>query len=1307
MSDRAVRFHETWLGMVQPIEGLVVSVPVLVDAQCMARQPPATRERLRELCPPTQEDDTGRTISDLLAFFSNILKLTPDLFDRAEALPEDLALYVPEGRQTIRPSMALRQRQASPAHSVSTPPETAATRAGSAYTLLVWELPQGLDFDKPETQTGAWEHPPAAKFDRLLRHTGVKIGLVTNGLALRLIYAPHGESSGAITFRIDDMASAGGRPILDALVMLLSAFRLFGAPAEQQLPAILEESRKRQLNVTNELSRQVGEALEILLRGFEGAAERDADYRAVFRDALEREDDHVYGGILTALLRMVFILYAEDRALLPIDSTLYANHLSLLALFDTLQQDQGTHPDTMARRFGAWPRFITLCRAIYLGAHHGDLSMPKRQGSLFDPQRFPFLEGWAGGSAPITMAENRAHVRIPTIDDGTVFRVLHKLLMVGGQRLSYRSLDVEQIGSVYEGLMGYHLRRLVAPAVCLGTQRVWVSVDEVEAVPPAQRAKWLKLTTGLTKSRADKLAKALAADDDTLAALESERLRGTATARPDQLVVQPGAERRRTSSHYTPRSLSAPIVSRTLEPLIRVLGDTPTAEALLELKVCDPAMGSGAFLVEACRYLADRVVAAWTRAGAIETIADPEEDVTNLARRLVAQSCLYGVDKNAFAVDLAKLSLWLVTLSRNAPFTFLDHALRHGDSLVGLDFEQTRAFHWQPSDPNAKGVQLDTVSQRIDQALDEALDSRRRILEMALRPGSGSTRDKERLLRDAEDALSDARLIADLVTGAFFSKSKAKERDFERRRRLGLVEQWLGSGDDRPEELAALQEELHQRLPAFHWALEFPEVFFAGRGDPLDHGRPSEAAMMDAIIGNPPFAGKNLINELGGPGYLDWLKTIHPGAHGNADYSAHFFRRADVLNGAHGTIGLIATNTIAQGDTRATGLQALIARGHTIYEATRSMPWPGESAVAVSVVHLAKGAAARGITTRRLGDAEVPAINSRLRGKPERPDPQPLAANAGLSFVGSYVLGMGFTLTPEERDALVARSPRNAELIQPYIGGEEVNSSPTHDFHRYVINFGSMTLEEAAEWPDLLRIVRERVKPERDRNKRDVYRKRWWQYGEKRPALYEAIRSLPRCLVTAQVTKHLCFSFQPTGRIYSQKLIVFPFEDYATFAILQSRVHEAWTRLLSSTLRGDLNYAPSDCFSTFPFPQADPWAAFPGLAKAGQELYDVRAKYMVETDQGLTPTYNLLKDSACDAPAIVELRRLHEALDCHVLGAYGWEDVAVPPYLSPTCEAEAMALEAFQDEVLDRLFILNAERSKAAPKEELPAARSR
>ena len=1203
MSDIDRYFHEVWLGMVQPVDGLVVSIPVLVDAQCMERHPPHVQQKLLALCPATRVGEAGAegfAITDLAMFLSELLGLTPELFDVGDALPEALSLYVPEGKQTLRATMALRKHQgeadASPDGSEGTP----AGLAGARYEMLVWELPQGLELDKPETTTGTWDYPPAAKLDRLLRHCRVPIGLLANGHAVRLIYAPHGESSGAITFRLDDMASVGGRPILDAFVMLLSANRFFGVSAERTLPALLAESRKRQANVTNELAEQVFEALQILLRGFETASERDG--RDLLDDALAREHDHLYKGLLTVLLRLVFLLYAEDRGLLPVEQPVYAAHLSVLGLFEDLQADRGAYPDSMARRFGAWGRLVAVFRAIFLGVDHGTLKMPARRGSLFNPHEYPFLEGWGpAGSAPITQAEDRSSVKLPTVDDETVFRVLEKLLVLDGQRLSYRALDVEQIGSVYEALMGYHVLRVPSEAVCMKPDRLWVSAEEVLAVPVAQRARWFKESIGISAAQAAKLSEELKGATSIAVVLEALARFAAggkkadpllSKARAGQLVLQPGTERRRTSSHYTPRSLSAPIVRRTLEPLLAVMGEAPPSDRILNLKVCDPAMGSGAFLVEACRFLADQVLAAWTREKAVEAIARDHGDPLLHARRLVAQRCLYGVDKNDAAVELAKLSLWLVTLSRTLPFTFLDHSLRHGDSLVGLDFDQIRNFHWKRSgaEPSA---QLDLFGREIAVALEEAIALRQQIGDLGDSPRED--REKSRLFWDAQDALDRVRLIGDLVVGAFFAHEKEKDREAERVRREELVRTWLFSGGPPPQQLVAMQRQLRANVPVFHWMAEFPEIFYAERPDPLDHDQINRAAMMDAFIGNPPFAGKNGIIEANGHAYIFWQLATLPGVNGAADLSSYFFRRADQLLGSHGTLGFIATNTIAQGDTRASGLQALLRQGSRIYDATRSMPWPGAASVAVSIVHIEKGFVRSPPTLDSQG---VLQIDSRLDARPERPDAARLTGSRECWFLGPKIYGEGFTLTGTEREALTAMAPESSECIFDLIGGEEINTSPVQGGIRSAINFLQRSLLEAERWPALMKIVRERVKPERDKANEatadGAHRKRyWWQYAQPRPELFAALAGKSRCLVNSQVSKHLVFAFQPTTRVFTHTLYVFPFEAASAFATLQSRVHEPWARLLSSSMRNDLRYSASDCFETFPFPRPDPHAIVP------------------------------------------------------------------------------------------------------------------
>jgi hypothetical protein len=1309
-SDLHTRFHETWLGLVQPVEGLVVSVPVLVEAQCMERHGPELQETFRGLCPLPDPDpgapqrSARRRHRDLAELLAVLLGWTPELYDRGEALPGNLSRYIAEGHQTIRPTLALRRRDAAPAAAPrdGVPDiETPESQAGKPYLALVWELPAGLPFDRPETETGDWRYPPAAKLDRLLRACRVPIGLLSNGEAIRLVYAPHGEATGAITFDLTDMGEVGGRPILDAFVMLLGARRFFGVREDDALPALLVRSRARQANVTNTLAAQVFEALDTLLRGFEAASRRDghADLRALIEHG---GDDHVWGGLLTVLLRLVFLLYAEDRELLPTEHPSYAASLSLGQLFEDLRRDHGAFPDTMSRRYGAWSRLLALFRAIHDGVAHGDFHIPARRGELFDPARYPFIEGWGlPDAAPARGPEDMARVRVPTIDDEAVYRVLERLMVLEGQRLSYKVLDVEQLGSVYEALMGYGVQSLGSPAVCCRHKSlqsgsrggVWIEAAGVLACKPDRREKLLVEEYDVVKGDAAKIAAELAAARDEAAvldALDRISLKRVERRGAGQLVLQPGEERRRTSSHYTPRTLSEPIVQRTLEPLLMAMSSAgePRSAQLLDLKVCDPAMGSGAFLVAACRFLADQVVAAWEREGQTEKVASAREDVVTHARRLVAQRCLYGVDRNPFAVHLAKLSLWLVTLARDEPFTFVDHCLRHGDSLVGLSFEQIQAFHWAPE------AQMALIERELAGCIEESLGLRQHILELAGDSSPGVTRLKEALLWDAEDAQERVRIIADLVVGAFFEGKNDKERKAERARRLGLVQAWLADGGSPPAEIVEMRERIRARIPVFHWWLEFPEVFHRERPDPLGQGG-VHRAWMDAFVGNPPFGGKNRISEANPPHYIDWLMEIRPEVKGrpNTDLCAYFFRTCRDLLGQHGSLGLVATNTISQGDTRLVSLKTLIEADAEIYCAIPDMPWPGTAAVVISIVHIAVGSVRNHIRFRRIDTEIVPVINSRLRAKPERAEPKQLTANSGLAFMGGKIVGIGLAVAAAEAAELIARDSANAEILRPYLGGEDLNQRTGGTYERYLIDFTDMSLEEAGKWPLLLSIAEEKVKPARMKDKRGTYKTYWWRPGESGRALYEAISGLQRCLATARVTKHLAFSFLPTSPFFNEKIYAFAFDAYAHFCLLQSRVHESWARLLSSTMKTDLNYSASDCFDTFPFPPEATLAPTGKLEAIGQALYDYRARLMVERDQGLTTTYNQLKDPEHSDPEIEELRRLHVEMDRAVLAAYGWGDIESPPFTDPVTDDEQRAREAFDDEVIDRLFALNAERA--------------
>lgn len=1291
-SDPELRSHQEWLGFLQPV-GLVVSPPALHAAQAYVNRAEAVR--LQALLEGLVEPGPPPCVNDFPGFCRTLLGWAPEQLAGSAGgppLPAALDVSLPEYGEVLSPTYAVPDAE-----------------HDGQWLMLVRALPRTADLDAVEEERQAndraWHAGPQARFERLLREREVPIGLLWNGTHLRLVYAPRGESSGHLTFPVAAMLEVAGRPILGALHMLLSAERVFRGPIPEKhrLVALLRDSRRYQNEVSTKLAGQVLAALHELLRGFQAAD--DATKGELLREVLQRAPQDVYGGLLGTLMRLVFVLYAEERELLPSRHEVYAENYSVTGLFARLRDDNARFPDTMDLRHGAWARLLTLFRLIHDGAAHGPLRLPARHGRLFDPDTWDFLEGRPYGD----ILDRSRRIAPPRVSDGVVYRVLENLLVLDGERLSYRALDVEQIGSVYEAMMGFELRVAKNPSIGVKPDHVVVDLGEFLEAKPAERLKRLKDEAGcdLAGAASDAL-KAAKTPEDVVAALGKKVSPHTPRIVPTgAMFLQPTDERRRSGSHYTPRSLTEPIVRTTLEPILKNLGESPTAEQILQLKVCDPAMGSGAFLVETCRYLGAALEKAWNTHGEKPSVP-PDEDPLLYARRLVAQRCLYGVDKNPYAVDLAKLSLWLATLARDHPFTFLDHALRHGDSLVGLTREQIASFHWKEE------KQVPIVKQFLDKALADAEAKRAALFAL----GDSDDHDtKARLHAEAVRALDEVRDAADLVIAAFFGAEKDKQRESLRvayRDKLQNVLAGKGNAQEIQDLVDALRKD-PRPVPPFHWPIEFPEVFSR------------EAPGFDAFVGNPPFAGKNTLIASTREGYPDWLKVTHEEAHGAADLVAHFYRRAFNLLREGGSFGLIATNTIAQGDTRSTGLRWICTHGGTIYIARKRVKWPAPgAAVIVSVVHVAKvchpGGAGGARGTHHpappylLDGRPVEGITAFLFHDGGHEDPARLVVNAGKSFQGSIVLGMGFTFddatdeaTPlVEMERLIARDPRNQERIFPYIGGEEVNDSPTHAHRRYVINFGEMSEAEARGWPDLMAIVETKVRPGRLSNNRESYRRWWWHYAEKRGELYEAIRGLDGVLACPRTSKHLAFTYLSPRTVFSENLVVFALVAPA-FSQMQSRLHELWVRFTSSTLEDRQGYRPSDCFETFPFPPG--WETNPALKEAGRKYYEFRAALMVRNNEGLTKTYNRFHDRDNREGDIVELRRLHDAMDRAVLDAYGWTDV------KPTCEflldyeeedevddgGDKKAKkkpwryrwpDKVRDEVLARLLALNQERAK-------------
>jgi hypothetical protein len=1274
-----IDLNEEWLGHVQPV-GLVIAPVVLarhgLNPETQTR---ADSEEVRKLI-AAQEDGASTkspdpcALKDPWTFFENILGWRANLVAGSPGglpLPEDLSLRVDESDTEIAPHWAV-------------------VEPDGGWQILVRIEAAGIKSDERGAIEG-WEASPHQRLERLLREKEVPIGLLITDEELRFIYAPRGETSGWMCFPLRSLGEVGGRPMLGGLKLLLSSFRLYNDAPNRRLPALLKASRDAQAEVSTKLASQVLGALHELLRGLHAADAKRIETLAATRQ------EHLYDGLLTVLLRLVFLLYAEDRDLIPSRTdadarAFYDQGYGVRALYARLLDDKAHYPDTMDERRGAWSRLLALFRLVHQGDSTGEW-IRGRGGKLFDTAEFPFLQGQERASDPPSPA---------AVPDGCILRILDLLLNLGGEKLSYRTLDVEQIGSVYETVMGFTIETRSGPALAIRAGKndrtpVFVDIAALAAEKGSDRAKFLKEEAG-RNALSDKVGKTLSAATDTTAVVEAlmpivdERgSPGGVPYPPGSPLLQPTDERRRTGSHYTPRSLTAPMVERALEPAYEQLGPDARPEEVLDLKVCDPTMGSGAFLVEACRSLGERLVKAWTRWPETRPKIPDDEDDQLHARRLVAQRCLYGVDKNPRAVDLAKLSLWLATLARDHEFTFLDHALKCGDSLVGLTTSQIAAANWDDSKPG-----LPLFRQLVKDRVAEAMKAR---AEIQAAPDETTRAIQEARHHALEGRVAPIRTMGDAVIAAFFAADKAKEREKRRTEVESLLTGSLEAQAQKLDAVVASVRSAKNPIPPFHWQIEFPEVFVHENGG------------FDAIVGNPPFLGGSKISGSFGHSYLAWLLNIHEDSHGNSDLVAHFFRRAFTLLRRRGNLELIATNTIGQGDTRTTGLANLLLHGGAITHAIHRLKWPGEAAVVVSIVGIVKGQALEPVLDGR----RVRRISAYLNEGELDASPLPLVENSGKAFGGSKIYGQGFLFDDagakkgtssslQTMRDLIKKNERNSERIFPYIGGEEVNNDPQQTHDRYVIDFGELTEDEARTgWPELFSIVQALVKPERDKQNREARKRRWWLFGDRQPSLYRTIAGLDFVFATnCGAAPHLAFARLPARTVFAHSLTVVAFSTFAPFAVLQSRVHELWARFFSSSMKDDLRYAPSDCFRTFVFPKH--YESILSLEQAGTTYNAFRAQLMIDRNEGLTKTYNRFHAHGENGTDIARLRELHADMDAAVLRAYGWDDLAdraMPEFIEQDADEGKTPKTRFdwpaefKDEILVRLLALNAERAAA------------
>ncbi|MDR2974046.1 MAG: N-6 DNA methylase, partial [Propionibacteriaceae bacterium] len=816
-----------------------------------------------------------------------------------------------------------------------------------------------------------WAASPIDRMEAMLRSVESKttIGVVTDGRWWALVSVPQGSmaASGIVDAQtwIEEAATR------DAFAELLSVRRLLGGVETDRLPALFAESVLAAEEITEALGIQVRRAVELVVSAFSEAA-RDSRDRGD-ADPLPDDGDAIYQGVVTVMMRVVFLLFAEERGLLP-QSQLFENGYGLASVLADLEdraRDEGE--ESMDATHLAWHRLLATSHALYVGATFEDMRLPAYGGSLFDPARFPFL----------TEMTQRGTLAI-AVSDRVMLHVLRSVQVAkpkgqDARRISFRDIDVEQIGYIYEGLLGYTCRR--ADRIILGlpgqegsepevaleqlddfanqyvndndlAQAIidWVKDNQPGSKPPTKSALAKALASGDTMEDADRALLSVTRDEvirerlrPWIGAIRRD-LRGRPTVvLTEGLYVTETPSRKNAGAHYTPRSLAEEVVKYALEPLVYSPGPHQTSDraqwkrissdSLLDLRIADIACGSGAFLVAAARFLARELVEAWQAEG--NARGNPRELEVQAIREVVAQ-CLYGADINEMAVEMCKLSLWLVSLDSDLPFSFVDDKVLLGNSLLGVtDLEQIRRLHIRPSEkPHQEGLFLVDAEQKPADRVDltgviqRVRRRRQRLASVVSETDPGRTAAaKKRILGEISDDLSKVKKLADGVISAGLPLGGKPGKHFnEAYENLEIAASRAfptnGEGDSIMLDsiiaygLTPTVPTDYERWDCLHWALAVPDVM--------------ERGGFDAVIGNPPFLGGQKLTGAMGTDMRDWfVNVLADGRRGSADLVAYFFLRATSLLQAKGTLGLIATNTLAQGDTREVGLDAMVADGFT------------------------------------------------------------------------------------------------------------------------------------------------------------------------------------------------------------------------------------------------------------------------------------------------------------------------------------------------------------------------------------------
>jgi hypothetical protein len=1124
---------------------------------------------------------------------------------------------------------------------------------------------------------------PHAMLQEYLNYSEHLYGIVTNGKQLRLLRdASRITRLSYIEFNLEKMMEEDLYSDFVIFYRLLHSSRmpkLIDGGADSIIEKYHQEGLEAGSTIRNKLGDAVKGAILNLANGFIKNP-NNTELRSAFENGTIELGDY-YRHQLRIIYRLLFLFVIEERNLVYADSKtpetkrfsqIYFNHYSLSRLRKLAKKIVAPESN---RHHDLWKGLVStfsLFEKKEIGEKLGIMSL---QGDLF------------GYNA---IANDYYDLHNCSLSNSILLNIIKSLSYFENENqaliaVNYGGLDVEEFGSVYEGLLELQL-----------------NINKIEGTE--------EYSCNFDGS--------------------NERGKSGSHYTPEELV-QP----------LIKHSLEYLIEDRLKPYQQKKVNKENTVTSLLQLKICDVACGSGHILLSAARRVALEIAR-------IQTDEEqPNPLAIRRAMKDVVRNCIYGVDKNPLAVELCKIALWLEAYNPGEPLNFLDHHIKCGDAIVGLAHRNElengipdEAFKTLSGDDKdiAKSYRDKNVRERKERAAKAS--QLKADFEKATHDTLQTTNEKfsafnnmpentpEEIESKVEayksfiegEGLNFLKAMADTKVAQFFIPKTDENKDVlmtdgDFRLILNGHKDWQ-AGKLLKAKAVAIEERI------FHWFIEFPEVFNEGG--------------FDCILGNPPFLGGQKLSGSYGDSFLESIKyQFYP--IGAVDLVTFFFRRIFNLINKDGFLSLISTNTISQGKIREDGLDFILANGGVINHAVRSTKWPGVAAVEVALVTITKQTWSRKFI---LGGKECNCISAYLDDVDNNGNPLRLKQNEGLSYQGSIVLGKGFVLETTLAENLLIRNPIYKDVLFPYLNGDDLNNSPLQCASRWVINFFDWTEEKAKIYKDCYEIAERLIKPERQRWAVDktgneligeyALRKplpeKWWIYAEKRPALYASIKNVDEVLaIPTQATKYPNFIFIDSKQVFSNALAIIIENRRSKFACLNSSIHNEWAFKFASLLETRLRYSPTDIFEKFPYPQKLNFKEEQQLEKIGNAYHENRRQFMLGVQLGLTKTYNLFHCNGIAVQAIndndkqvlslqkhleltsntitfnesikgiLKLRELHVIMDEAVLEAYSWNDIKLRhdfyevDYLPENDRIRYTIHPEARKEVLKRLLELN------------------